>query len=120
MESRYSLAERKSFTEYLSPDNQTILGELITDGSDTHTDDYDTDYSCYGYYDTSSIIFSSKLLLFTSVVFVIIGITGNFINIVVMSQYLRKYSSSVYIFVLAISDSAYLISTFLYRLLELL
>ena len=118
MESRYSLAERKSFTEYLSPDNQTILGEHTTDGSDTHTDDYDTDYSCYGYYDTSSIIFSSKLLLFTSVVFVIMGIIGNFINIVVMSQYLRKYSSSVYIFVLAISDSAYLISTFLGALLK--
>ena len=118
MESKYSLAERKSFTEYLSRDNQAILGELTTDGSETHTDDYDTDYSCYGYYDTSSIIFSSKLFLFTSVAFVIMGIIGNFINVIVMSQYLRKYSSSVYIFVLAISDSAYLISVFLVDLLE--
>ena len=118
MESKYSFAERKSFTEYLSPDNQTILGELSTGGSETHTEDYDTDYSCSGYYYTSSIIFSSKLFLFTSVAFVIMGIIGNFINIIVMSQYLRKYSSSVYIFILAISDSAYLISTFLGGLLK--
>ena len=118
MQSEYSFAERKNFTEYLRLDNQTILGELTTDGSDTHTEDYDTDYSCYGYYDTSGIIFSSKLFLFTSVVFVIMGIIGNFINIIVMSQYLRKYSSSVYIFILAISDSAYLISTFLGGLLK--
>ena len=88
MQSEYSFAERKKFTEYLRPDNQTMLGELTTDGNETHTEDYDTDYSCLGYYYTSSIIFSSKLFLFTSVAFVIMGIIGNSINIIVMSQFL--------------------------------
>ena len=115
MQSEYNHSELKNVTAHLIPDNQTIFGELTSDGV---TEDDDKDYCCNGFFNSDNVIFASKLFIFTSVALVAMGITGNIINIIVMSRYLRKYSSSVYIFLLAVSDSVCLISAFLGILME--
>ena len=61
-----------------------------------------------------------KLNLYISFVLVILGLIGNGINIFVFAHSLRKYSSSFYIFLLAFSDSLYLLSDLFGHLLPIL
>ena len=61
-----------------------------------------------------------KLNLYISFVLVILGLIGNGINIFVFAHSLGKYSSSFYIFLLAFSDSLYLLSDLVGHLLPIL
>ena len=58
-------------------------------------------------------VFVTYLTMIISIVIVVVGIAGNSINIWISSGSLRKNSSSCYIFLLAISDSMFLIDQFL-------
>ena len=63
---------------------------------------------------------TNKLYLYIGFILVGTGLIGNVINVVVFSsKYMRKYSSNVYIVVLAVSDSAYLINVFIHLLTAL-
>ena len=96
----------------MTPDNHTVLDKLISGSNATQTE-VDRNKYCHIHKD----FFFLNLALLSSFVVVTMGIAGNLINIVVMSRYLQKHSSNVYIFCLAISDSVYLISTLLCEIL---
>ena len=96
-------------------DNYTTPDPLNSDSNASQSQNYDTDTdrSCYNYIDDYQVVVAIKVALFISILLVVAGIVGNFISMIVMSRNLRKHSASVYIFLLAISDSFYLTSTFL-------
>ena len=65
-------------------------------------------------------IFAMKINLHISLVLVIIGLLGNFMNVLVMFKSMRKHTSSIYIVTLAVSDSTFLILQFIQSLLPVL
>ena len=120
MQSEYIPLESSNVTYTHKLDNHTIPDQLNSDSNDSLSQGYDIDRSCYDYIEDCKVALAIKVALFTSILLVAVGIVGNFINVIVMSRNLRKHSSSVYIFLLAISDSVYLTSTFLGDLLRTL
>ena len=65
-------------------------------------------------------ILAMKTNLYISLFLVIVGLLGNFINILVMLKLMRKHTSSIYIVILALSDSIFLILEFIVSLLPVL
>ena len=60
---------------------------------------------------------SNQLCLYIYVIVILVGLLGNFINILVFSSKpLRKHSSNIYILLLSISDSTHLIAALFYWL----
>ncbi|ESO08541.1 hypothetical protein HELRODRAFT_169408 [Helobdella robusta] len=69
---------------------------------------------------SESVIVSLKIFICLSVVFIIVGLVGNFISLAVFtSRDMRKISSNVYLLLLALSDSIYLISIFFRKTLAI-
>lgn len=102
----------------LDPSSWSRDDDVINSSSSASLEET-TDHSCwaYGNYD---VILAAKLNPYISLVLVFVGLVGNALNVVVFRKYLGKHSPSVFIFVLAISDSVYLITVFLSRLLATL
>ena len=74
------------------------------------------DYACTSMVDQSDMHVHISYILFTflSMVFVLIGCIGNTISMVVFStKSIRKISSNVYLWVLSLSDTCYLLSALL-------
>ena len=68
------------------------------------------DYVCISRDDSAAVLYISMALF-------IFGIVGNSTIMFVMFKYLSKCSSSIYIFILALSDSVYLVTYFMRKLL---
>jgi hypothetical protein len=67
------------------------------------------------------LMLSHQVYAFTSLIFVVIGLVGNALSIMVFgSKAMRDISSNVYLLFLAISDSLYLISVFSTKILTTL
>ena len=72
--------------------------------------DYDTYTACYGFFMTPGVTRSHRVYLFLCVLFVLVGLIGNALSVVVFaSRDMRLISSNFYLLILAISDSMYLI-----------
>ena len=84
------------------PDSHPVSGDRLN-------------YACEHLFvdESSDVILMAKICLYICVILLPIGVIGNSVNIVVVYRYLRKHSSSVYILVLAVSDSMFLILSFL-------
>ncbi len=95
----------------LSPTN----GSNLTHGGATE------DYACYSLTDDPQVILAHRIYLYTSLVFVVVGLIGNTLSVLVFtSKGMRTISSNFYLLMLAISDSFYLVSVFLAKLLTTL
>ena len=71
------------------------------------------DYSCWILDDPPPLMLSHKIYLYTSLLFMVLGLVGNTLSVMVFSSSeMRVLSSNVYLLVLAISDSIYLMSVF--------
>jgi hypothetical protein len=79
------------------------------------------DASCYGMDHPDSYVMTSHgVYLFMSLAFVAVGLVSNALSVAVFtSREMRAVSSNVYLLVLAVSDSLYLLSVFLTRLLPM-
>ncbi len=76
------------------------------------------DYACYSVTDDPDVILAHKFYLYVSLVFVVVGLIGNTLSVLVFtSKTMRTISSNFYLFMLAISDSSYLVTVFLAKLL---
>ena len=84
------------------------------------TNNTETDPYCKSLPIYPDTVLALKLYLYISIFLVTVGLIGNFINILVMFTSMRKHSSSIYIVILAMSDSTFLISEFIAGLLPLL
>ena len=79
------------------------------------------DYACVFLEDPWDVLVSHKIYIFVSLFFVLIGLVGNALSIVVFSSgEMRKVSSNTYLLMLAISDSMYLLSVFFTKILTTL
>jgi len=71
------------------------------------------DQACYLYNSTASgsaVALSYNIFLGATLVFVVVGLVGNSLSLLVFSSApMRSFSSNVYLLTLAISDSFYLI-----------
>ena len=98
----------------MSPDNSSH-------GNETHEKQ---DYACYSittYMDNEYVLTSHQIYLYASLTFVVIGLIGNALSVMVFSSKpMRNISSNFYLLMLAISDSFYLISVFLAKILTTL
>ncbi len=79
------------------------------------------DYACYSLSDNPHVILANRIYLYVSLFFVFFGLLGNTLSVLVFSSKgMRTISSNFYLLMLAISDSFYLISVFLAKLLTTL
>jgi len=68
------------------------------------------DQACYLLNSTASVQLSYNSYLGATLVFVVVGLVGNALSVLVFSSApMRSFSSNVYLLTLAISDSIYLI-----------
>ncbi|KAK2140317.1 hypothetical protein LSH36_1394g00005 [Paralvinella palmiformis] len=100
------------------------VDDLYTTGQDTTSAPvsanftYDSnatyDYACWLLEDQDRVLLSHKIYLYSSLVFMALGLVGNLLSVLVFSSKdMRVVSSNVYLLVLAISDTLYLASVFL-------
>lgn len=76
--------------------------------SDATTDP--PDQACYLLNSTASVQLSYNSYLGATLVFVVVGLIGNTLSVMVFSSAsMRSFSSNVYLLTLAVSDSFYLI-----------
>jgi len=77
------------------------------------------DASCYELsIDDGRVMMSIRFFVGASMIFVVCGLIGNTLSVLVFSSpEMRQMSSNVYLLALAVSDSVYLVSVFLGRLL---
>ena len=81
----------------------------------------ETDFVCSIYNsEDSDVLLAARMNLYISLVLVVIGLAGNFVTVLVTVKYVCRCSSIFYIFLLALSDSLYLVSVFLRDLLPVL
>ena len=79
------------------------------------------DYACFSITEDEQVILANQIYLYTSLVFVLFGLIGNTLSVLVFSsRSMRIISSNFFLLMLAISDSFYLISVFLGKLLATL
>ena len=77
--------------------------------------------ACTLFYDNDEVMLSHIICLYGTAFFVIIGLTGNIMNILVFSRKdMRNVSSNIYLLLLALSDSIYLVSVFSSKILNTL
>jgi hypothetical protein len=78
------------------------------------------DASCYGTFDPlTSVDISIRIYIGATLVFVAVGLVGNFLSMLVFSSRdMQSVSSNVYLLTLAASDSTYLVSVFLSKTLH--
>ena len=96
-------------------DNATehCLNESIH-GNTTHAGVTVMDYACITIEEDFQVMLSHQIFLCASISFIVIGLIGNSLSTLVFSSKgMRSVSSNFYLLVLAISDSAYLVSVFL-------
>ena len=68
------------------------------------------DQACYLLNSTASVQLSYNSYLAATLIFVVVGLVGNTLSILVFSSApMRSFSSNVYLLTLAVSDSVYLI-----------
>ena len=69
-----------------------------------------SDQACYLLNSTASVQLSYNSYLGATLVFIIVGLVGNTLSVLVFSSApMRSFSSNVYLLTLAVSDSIYLI-----------
>lgn len=79
------------------------------------------DYACITIEKKPDVMLSHQVFLYSSLAFIIIGLIGNSLSILVFSsRNMRTVSSNFYLLVLAVSDSAYLVSVLLTKVLTTL
>ena len=79
------------------------------------------DYACFSITEDPQVILANRIYLYTSLVFVLFGLIGNTLSVLVFSsEGMRVISSNFFLLMLALSDSFYLISVFLAKLLATL
>ncbi len=77
------------------------------------------DYSCVFTEESEEVIMSYKVFVFVCVIFIVIGFVGNTLSLLVFSgREMRGSSSNVYLLVLALSDSFYLVSVIFTKILK--
>ena len=100
--------------DYFALPNTTTAGNLTSNVSGSN---FSGDYVCFDIIVNAGDIGKNtvrKFCLFTSLVFVIVGLVGNTLSMIVFSsREMRTMSSNVYLLVLSVSDSCYLISVFM-------
>ena len=84
------------------------------------TNTTETDPYCKSLPTYPDAVLALKIYLYISIFLVTVGLIGNFINVLVMFTSMRKHTSSIYIVILAMSDSTFLILEFTAGLLPLL
>ena len=101
------------------PGNLSTLVVPTTDAADNSTEV--PDYACYSitqHEDNFHIMLSHRIFLYASFVLVIVGLIGNTLSVLVFtSREMRTISSNFYLLMLAVSDSCYLLSVFLSKVL---
>ena len=101
------------------PGNLSTLVVPTTDATDNSTEV--PDYACYSitqHEDNFHIMLSHRIFLYASFVLVIVGLIGNTLSVLVFtSREMRTISSNFYLLMLAVSDSCYLLSVFLSKVL---
>ena len=79
------------------------------------------DYACYSitqHQNDVAIMLSYRVFLYASFVLIIVGLIGNTLSVLVFtSREMRTISSNFYLLMLALSDSCYLLSVFLSKVL---
>ena len=79
------------------------------------------DYACYSvtvHEEDFHVMLSHRIFLYASFVLVILGLIGNTLSVLVFtSREMRAISSNFYLLMLAVSDSCYLLSVFLSKVL---
>ena len=76
------------------------------------------DPACYGYFMTPHVTVSYRIHVFLCLVFIVVGLIGNTLNIIVFSsREMRLVSSNFYLLMLAVSDSMYLICVMCSRIM---
>ena len=93
--------------------NGSLNGNLTSGGP--------MDYACLTIETEFQVMLSHQVFLYASLSFIIIGLIGNSLSTLVFSSKgMRTVSSNSYLLVLALSDSAYLVSVFLTKVLTTL
>lgn len=92
--------------------NQSLAARVTTLNTST------TDYACAAVMDHKAVSVSHTIFIVFSIIFVVVGIIGNGISILVFSsKSMRVVSSNVYLWVLSVSDTCYLITVFFSKIL---
>ena len=96
--------------------NSTVGYNDSYGGNSTGVPDYACDHiSGHG---SETVITSHRIYIYAAVFFVFIGLVGNALSVMVFSsKEMRTVSSNFYLLTLAISDSLYLVSVFLTKIL---
>ena len=95
-----------------------VTGTMMTSPANGDNATYDVngtyDYACWLLEDPAPVLLSHKIYLYSSLIFMLLGFAGNVLSMLVFSSKdMRVVSSNVYLLVLAISDTLYLLSVFL-------
>ena len=101
-------------------DNFTTMAANVTMGvSHGNVSNETMDYACYFMGESRDVVLSHRFVTYSSLVFVLIGLVGNFFSILVFtSREMRVLSSNVYLLMLALSDTLYLLSVFFRKTLS--
>ena len=81
--------------------------------SQTNSSQIDPECKILFLYEDQEFIFTTRICLYICLILVISRVLGNAINVDVILKTMKKHSSSVFILLLAVSDSTYLISSLL-------
>ena len=93
----------------------------MADHNSSNTSEPSLDYVCYFTQIEDTVLISVKVELVWSLIAVVVGLVANSLNIAVFtSQAMRTISSNVYLLNLAISDSMYLLTVFLAKILTVI
>ncbi len=111
---------------YVLPGNNSLYFLEHQPNSSLHSsandsDFVDPDYPCISITNETHVLISHKIYLYASLTFVTVGLIGNMLSVMVFSsKEMRPISSNFYLLMLALSDSMYLISVFLNRIMTTL
>ena len=76
------------------------------------------DYPCIAITNETHVLTAHQIYLYSSLIFVFVGLIGNMLSVAVFtSKEMRPISSNFYLLMLALSDSMYLVSVFLTKIL---
>jgi len=96
--------------EQIAADTMTSSPADVTSYPVSNASTPPSDQACYLLNSTASVQLSYNSYLGATLVFVIVGLVGNTLSVLVFSSApMRSFSSNVYLLTLAISDSIYLI-----------
>ena len=110
-----------NFSGYVFNHENTQQITATTFATNTSNDSAIPDYACFSITEDHQVLLANRIYLYTSLVFVLFGLIGNTLSVLVFSSKpMRVISSNFFLLMLALSDSFYLISVFLAKLLATL